>query len=265
MLVQRGGPADISSTIEYGLIAGPQHQHSLVVHAQIAPSVLVRTVGVPLGRVRSLVVAALCFSVGGSTGCTPSGCAPTDTIRCHPPIRRRASQDPGTPRWHQGFRQQSLLGVPRRYRAGTDVRCTARVGMEMDGRRTNLELRIRDNLKFHDGTPVDNDFHQEILCSRCSRTRTRQLSERSRCRSAREQHCRDQTFARRSVPSSDLSNATISIRDPSKADVGLGPYRCSSGDRRRGWRHSMATIAAGRRSTPSRSWSSKSSARHGLR
>jgi len=116
---------------------------------------------------------------------------------------------------------ESLVGT------GPDGKPFSRLASAWEWKDNNLtlELRIRDGLKFHDGTPVDNRFIKESL------EKVFKISQAVSYKSVeRIDVLENNTVAIRlsrqeALLLADLSNATISINDPAKADIGLGAYR----------------------------------------
>jgi ABC-type transport system substrate-binding protein len=169
--------------------------------------------------------AALMFCLGASTSCgRPSAPQPPPdpvTLRFGVALPKTPEASAGIRAFVNNLFSESLVGT------GWDGHPFARLASEWkwkdDG--LTLELRIRDNLKFHDGTPVDNTFVRNTLLQVFKNPNS--VSYRS---VASVEALENNTVAiRLSRPEalllSDLSNATISMGDPSKADVGLGAYR----------------------------------------
>ncbi len=267
MLVQRARAADNSCTIEYGLIAGPQHQHSFDTRTD-RPERL----GAPASEFFSdvcglLFVAALVLSVGTSTVVAKSSQRPTASNSCHPPVRRRSSQNPRSLRGHQGVRQQPVLGIPRRHRLGRTP--FARSGVSSWKWKDNgltLELRIRDGLQVPRRHASRQLVHQEhsargVQESRpgLSVIRAWRASKRSRITASRSGFPGPR---RCSSPTCRMPRSRSKIR--AKADIGLGPYRLlERGPKTRLPAFDSTTIAESPRSIPSKSRNSRSSARRG--
>ena len=88
-----------------------------------------------------------------------------------------------------------------------------------------LELRIRDGLKFHDGTPVDNTFIKNTLLEVFKNTSAVSYQSVAHVETLENNSVAIRLSRPEALLLADLSNATISIGDRAKADIGLGPYR----------------------------------------
>jgi peptide/nickel transport system substrate-binding protein len=108
---------------------------------------------------------------------------------------------------------------------GWDGRPVARLAVSSDWKENGLvlELRLRPNLKFHDGTLVDNVFVANSL----KQTFKSPTAVSYRSVTSVEPFEGDGVRVRLSRPEAlllaDLSNSTLSI--PGKPDIGMGPYR----------------------------------------
>ena len=186
----------------YGLIAGPQHQHSFGTR-QIARK-----------RLRAPRPSA---SRACAMSCYRGACLQRRRVRQVVAVRLRRQPTPSavtlrfgvalpkTPEASAGVRAfvNNSSRSPWSVRAGTDTRSpgSRRNG---NGETTDLtlELRIRDNLKFHDGTPVDNTFIKDYSAQVFKNPNSVSYQSVSERRSARRTNsCRDQTVPPRSVAS----------------------------------------------------------------
>jgi ABC-type transport system substrate-binding protein len=196
--------------------------------AQIASSVFVRLVRSSFGRQRLflLLVPTLGLALGACTSPPPPKAAEPVTLNIGVAL-------PKTPEASAGFRafvnnllSESLVGM------GWDGRPFGRIASDWtwsdDG--LTLELRIRPNMKFHDGKLADNTFIRDTLTRIFSNPPNRSFSVSypsvTKVETAPDGVVRISLSRPEALLLADLSNSTIS--DPANDDNGLGPYRLLS-------------------------------------
>ena len=133
-------------------------------YAQIAHSVLVRRVRVSLGRARIGVATALLLAVGTSLSCREASKAATSDPS--PVTLRFGVATPKTPDAAIGIRAfVNSLFSESLVTTRADGRPMERLASSWTWSPDflTLELKIRDDLKFHDGTPVDNNYIKDYL------------------------------------------------------------------------------------------------------
>ncbi len=194
-------------------------------YAQIAHSVLVRRVRVSLGRARIGVVTALLLAVGASLSCRDATkAAATDPV---PVTLRFGVATPKTPDAAIGIRafvnslfSESLVGTK------TDGQPLPRLASSWEWKDNNLtlELKIRDDLKFQDGTPVDNNYIKDYLTAAFKRPSVSYQSV-TRIDTLPGNIVAIRLQRPEALFLAELANTTISLQDPKKADVGLGAYQ----------------------------------------
>jgi peptide/nickel transport system substrate-binding protein len=194
-------------------------------YAQIAHSVLVRRVRVSLGRARIGVATTLLLAVGTSLSCREASKAATSDPS--PVTLRFGVATPKTPDAAIGIRAfvNSLFSE--------SLVTTRADGRPMDRLASSwtwspdfltLELKIRDNLKFHDGTPVDNNYIKDYL-TQAFKNPSVSYKSVTRIDALPGNVVAIRLERPEALFLAELSNTTISIRDPKKADIGLGAYR----------------------------------------
>lgn len=197
-------------------------------NAQIAHSVLVRRVRVSLGRARIGVVAALL--IAAAAGAASISCRNATTAATGDPVPitlRFGVATPKTPDAAIGIRafvnslfSESLVGTK------ADGTPSPRLASSWEWKDNNLtlELKIRDNLKFHDGTPVDNLYIKDYLTTVFKRPSVSYQSV-TRIDTLPGNIVAIRLQRPEALFLAELSNTTISLQDPQKGDVGLGGYQ----------------------------------------
>jgi len=175
--------------------------------------------------VQFLLVAALVVSVGASTSCgRPAPPQPTPsavTLRFGVALPKTPEASAGIRAFVNNLFSESLVGT------SWDGYPFARLAAEWTWKDNGLtlELRIRDNLRFHDGTPVDNTFVRNTLLQVFKNPNSVSYQSVAGVEAIENNSVAIRLSRPEALLLSDLSNATISMGTPDKDDVGLGPYR----------------------------------------